>query len=170
MSMALFLHSIAFIRREKQGVPLIGCLLVCFLINWDILLVTCGSNQGHLYIFIGFFFFFFFIKVVYFQFYNLININNIKKNSWWVQVSSWAIPHTSSGACRDVHWPIAVMDEAARVVDSFQFVTDNLFFCLISSFLDFRTWHFKISKYVFNLLFIRIWFLLFLLLFFLDNL
>jgi hypothetical protein len=27
---------VAFIWREKQGVPLISCLLFCFLINWDI--------------------------------------------------------------------------------------------------------------------------------------
>jgi hypothetical protein len=33
-------------------------------------------NQGHLYISLGFFFI---ILVVYLQFYNLININNIKK-------------------------------------------------------------------------------------------
>ena len=160
MSMALFLHSIAFIRREKQGVPLIGCLLVCFLINWDILLVTCGSNQGHLYIFIGFFFFFF-IKVVYFQFYNLININNIKKivdefrlvrgqfHTHQVVRAGMFIDQLLSWMRRHV-WQIV-----------FSLLPTTFFF------LDFRMWHFKISKYVFNLLFIRIWFLFFWLLFFL---
>ena len=68
-----------------------------------------------MYISLGFFFK---NQVVYYQFCNLININNIKKivdECRWVY--GWS-PHTSGGGCRVVHWPKAVVNEAAGVVDS----------------------------------------------------
>jgi len=63
-------------------------------------MVTCGSNQGHLYI--SLFFFFFFIMVVYFKFCNLININNIKKIDDECRSVHGQSLRISGGGCRAI--------------------------------------------------------------------